>query len=99
MGLSFGCYCLLLEYLDKFKGLQGMKGGGLGKVQECACFENEGCTGSCLVTSKHLCPGLAHLHKALIDHPHEALETLVLIVEAFSEDHGTDDVGHSAAQV
>lgn len=76
-----------------------MKGGWLGKVWECACFENEGWTGSCLETSKHLCPGHAHLHKALIDHLHQALETLVLIVEAFSKDDRTDDVGHSAAQV
>lgn len=76
-----------------------MKGGGLCRIRECACFENEGWAGSCLVTSKHLCPGHAHLHKALIDHLHEAPETLVLIVETFSKDDGTDDIGHSATQV
>lgn len=51
------------------------------------------------MTSKYLCPGLGHLHKALIDHLHKSLETFVLIVAIFSKDNGTDVTGQVAAQV
>lgn len=50
------------------------------------------------MTSKYLCPRLAHLHKSLIDYLHKSLETFVLVAEIFSKNNGTDVTGQVAAQ-
>lgn len=50
------------------------------------------------VTGGHLCPRCAHLSETFIDHLHQLLELLVLIVEAASKNDGTDDIGDSTAQ-